>query len=79
MDKIAEMGELLDLKYKIWYVGFGKLNLKNLEPLRYEVQFRIDKLIVESKQEEKAKKCVSCDITDCSTKNDPEECLKASP
>ena len=76
MDKLDEMGELLDLKHKIWYFGFGKLNLKNLEPLRYEVQFRIDKLIAESKQEEKAKKCESCDITECSTKNDPAECLK---
>lgn len=76
MDKIQEMGELLDLKRKITYFGFDKLNLKNLEPLRYETQFRIDKLIAESKQEEKTKKCSACDIIECSTKNDPTECLK---
>ena len=49
MDKIQEIGELLDLKRKIWYIGFDKLALRNLEPLRYEVQHRIDKLIAESK------------------------------
>lgn len=48
MDKIQEMGELLDLKRKIAYFGFDRLNLKSLEPLRYEVQHRIDKLIAES-------------------------------
>jgi hypothetical protein len=52
MNKVTEMGELLDLKSKIWYVGFNSLNLKNLEPLRYEVQYRIDKLIAESKNDE---------------------------
>ena len=50
MDKIALLGELLDLKKAIAYIGFDKLPLKHLDPLRYEVQFRIDQLIAESKK-----------------------------
>lgn len=36
---------LLDLKKRIAYVGYDDLSLKCLDPLRNEVQSRIDALI----------------------------------
>jgi len=42
---LSKMIELLDLKKKLAYVGFDKLNLKCLDPLRLEVEMKIQRLI----------------------------------
>ncbi len=47
---IAELGELLDLKAKLAYVGFNKLGLRGLDPLRAEVETRIEKILAEGKK-----------------------------
>lgn len=45
MDKIERTILLQELRSKILYIGFDKLQLKNLEPLRHEVEWEIDKLV----------------------------------
>lgn len=51
-DKNAKMITLLDLRRALKFVGYDSLNLYHLDPLRSEVQGRIDQLIADSKTQQ---------------------------
>ena len=44
-----EFHTLLQLQSKLRYMGYDRLNLRNLTPLRFEVDAKVERLIAESK------------------------------
>ena len=49
-DPISQLIGLMHLKHDIAYLGYDKLNLKELDPLRAEVADRIEDIISKDKE-----------------------------